>query len=80
MATRPTSPRGARCITAIPANRDSSGINHIQGGRETEFPSTLHATALHLLRLDHEKLTYRYASRDFRLTDVCGNVVRDVIA
>jgi hypothetical protein len=40
----------------------------------------LHATALHLLGLDHEKLTYRYAGRDFRLTDVYGNVVKDIIA
>jgi hypothetical protein len=40
----------------------------------------LHATALHLLGLDHEKLTYRYAGRDFRLTDVKGNVVKAIIA
>lgn len=40
----------------------------------------LHATILHLLGLDHEKLTYRYAGRDFRLTDVYGNVVHDIIA
>jgi hypothetical protein len=40
----------------------------------------LHATILHLLGLDHEKLTYRHAGRDFRLTDVYGNVVREVIA
>jgi Protein of unknown function (DUF1501) len=40
----------------------------------------LHATILHLLGLDHTKLTYRYAGRDFRLTDVHGNVVRDIIA
>jgi hypothetical protein len=39
-----------------------------------------HATILHLLGLDHEKLTYRYAGRDFRLTDVKGNVVKGVIA
>jgi hypothetical protein len=39
-----------------------------------------HATILHLLGLDHEKLTYRYAGRDMRLTDVKGNVVKDVIA
>jgi hypothetical protein len=39
----------------------------------------LHATALHLLGMDHEKLTYRYAGRNFRLTDVEGHVVRDVI-
>ncbi len=40
----------------------------------------LHATILHLLGLDHERLTYRYAGRDFRLTDVYGNVVHDIIA
>ena len=40
----------------------------------------LHATILHLLGLDHTKLTYRYAGRDFRLTDVYGDVVRDIIA
>lgn len=40
----------------------------------------LHATILHLLGFDHERLTYRYAGRDFRLTDVHGNVVHDLIA
>ena len=40
----------------------------------------LHATLLHMLGIDHEKLTYRYAGRDFRLTDVYGNVVRDILA
>ena len=40
----------------------------------------LHATLLHLLGLDHEPLTYRYAGRDFRLTDVAGNVVRQILA
>ena len=40
----------------------------------------LHATILHLLGLNHEKLTYRYAGRDFRLTDVEGNVVSDIFA
>lgn len=39
----------------------------------------LHATILYLLGLDHEKLTYRYSGRDFRLTDVAGSVVRGVI-
>ena len=39
-----------------------------------------HATILHLLGLDHERLTFRYAGRDMRLTDVKGNVVKDVIA
>jgi hypothetical protein len=40
----------------------------------------LHATMLHLMGMDHEKLTYRYNGRDFRLTDVGGKVIRDVIA
>ncbi len=40
----------------------------------------LHATILHLLGLDHLKLTYRYAGRDFRLTDIHGNVVKDILA
>jgi uncharacterized protein (DUF1501 family) len=40
----------------------------------------LHATILHLLGFDHEKLTYRYAGRDFRLTDVHGQVVKEVLA
>jgi uncharacterized protein (DUF1501 family) len=40
----------------------------------------LHATILHLLGLDHEKLTYRLAGRDFRLTDVYGRVVHEILA
>jgi hypothetical protein len=40
----------------------------------------LHATILHLLGFDHEKLTFRYAGRDFRLTDVHGQVVKSIIA
>ena len=40
----------------------------------------LHATILHLLGFDHEKLTYRYNGRDFRLTDVHGRVVKEIIA
>jgi Protein of unknown function (DUF1501) len=40
----------------------------------------LHATILHLLGFDHEKFTYRYAGRDFRLTDVHGHVVKEIIA
>jgi hypothetical protein len=40
----------------------------------------LHATMLHLLGLDHTKLTYRYAGRDFRLTDIYGEVVTPILA
>ncbi len=53
------------------------------GFRAEENPTSvhdLHATILHLMGFDHEKLTYRYAGRDFRLTDVHGRVVRDILA
>ena len=40
----------------------------------------LHATMLHLMGFDHEKLTYRWAGRDFRLTDIHGNVVKELLA
>lgn len=53
------------------------------GFRAVEKPvhvHDLHATMLHLLGFDHERLTYRYAGRDFRLTDVHGKVVRELLA
>ena len=40
----------------------------------------LHATILHLMGLDHERVTFRYAGRDFRLTDVAGVVAKDILA
>jgi hypothetical protein len=40
----------------------------------------LHATVLHLLGLDHLRLTYRFAGRDFRLTDVAGEVIDGILA
>jgi len=40
----------------------------------------LHATLLHLLGMDHQRLTYRFAGRDFRLTDVAGRVVKEILA
>jgi hypothetical protein len=40
----------------------------------------LHATILHILGIDHTKLTYRYSGRDFRLTDVSGNVIQEILA
>ena len=39
----------------------------------------LHATILHLMGLDHERLTFRYSGRDFRLTDVSGRVARAIL-
>ncbi len=53
------------------------------GYRPVENPvhmHDLHATLLHAMGLDHERLTYRHAGRDFRLTDVYGNVVHDILA
>jgi hypothetical protein len=40
----------------------------------------LNATILHLLGIDHERLTFRYQGRDFRLTDIGGRVVREILA
>jgi hypothetical protein len=40
----------------------------------------LHATILHLLGLDHTRLTYNYSGRDFRLTEVHGNVAKEILA
>jgi hypothetical protein len=40
----------------------------------------LHATILHLMGIDHTKLTYHYSGRDFRLTDVSGQVVTEILA
>ena len=39
----------------------------------------LHATILHLMGLDHERLTFRFGGRDFRLTDVYGRVIGEII-
>ena len=53
------------------------------GFRAIENPTNvhdLHATILHCLGFDHERLTYRHAGRDFRLTDVFGNVIREIVA
>jgi hypothetical protein len=56
---------------------DELGMNAVENKVHVH---DLHATILHLLGLDHEKLTFRYAGRDFRLTDVYGKVVTDLIA
>jgi hypothetical protein len=53
------------------------------GWNSTESPvhvHDLHATILHLLGIDHERLTYRYSGRDYRLTDVHGQVVNEILA
>ena len=56
---------------------DEFGIKAVEGKMHT---NDLHATLLALMGLDHEKLTYRYAGRDFRLTDVAGDVATQIFA
>ena len=56
---------------------DEFGLRAVQNNVHVH---DLHATILHLLGLDHELLTYRYSGRDFRLTDVYGRVVREILA
>jgi hypothetical protein len=56
---------------------DEFGIRAVEGRMH---PNDLHATLLALLGLDHEKLTYRYGGRDFRLTDVAGSVATEIFA
>lgn len=56
---------------------DDYGYEAVSGKVHTH---DLHATILHLLGFDHEKLTYRHGGRDFRLTDVFGSVVKEVLA
>jgi len=55
---------------------DELGYNAVEDVVEAH---DLHATMLYLLGIDHERLTYRYRGRDFRLTDVAGHVVKDVL-
>jgi hypothetical protein len=85
-------PRGrghhSRCFTCFLAGGgvkggSSYGVSDEYGDAPAEDPvhvHDFHATILHLMGLDHTRLTYRYSGRDFRLTDVHGEVVHDVIA
>jgi hypothetical protein len=52
----------------------------IRVGRDEVHVHDFHATILHLLGFDHERLTYRHNGRDYRLTDVSGNVVKAILA
>jgi len=56
---------------------DELGMNAVEN---PVHPHDLHATILHLLGIDHERLTYRWSGRDFRLTDIHGTVLRDIIS
>ncbi|MFT5406926.1 MAG: hypothetical protein ACI9DF_005795, partial [Verrucomicrobiales bacterium] len=55
---------------------DDFGYNVVGGGVHVH---DFHATLMHLLGIDHEQLTFRYQGRRFRLTDVHGHVVKDVV-
>ena len=57
-------------------NTDETGMNAVE---DPVHVHDLHATLLHLLGMDHERLTYRYSGRDFRLTDVHGEVVHAIL-
>jgi uncharacterized protein (DUF1501 family) len=56
---------------------DDFGFNVVEGGVHTH---DLNATVLHLLGMDHERLTFRYQGRDYRLTDVEGKIIRPILA
>ena len=58
-------------------NTDELGYNAVENPVHVH---DFHATMLHLLGVDHKKLTYRFQGRDFRLTDVSGEVVKAIIA
>ena len=61
----------------IHGHTDEIGYNVVEGQVHVH---DLQATVLHLLGLDHTRLTFRFQGRDFRLTDVAGNVVREILA
>ncbi len=70
-------------LISTPGPRSGGGVTDEYGYDAVENKVHVHdwhATILHLLGLDHEKLAYRYAGRDMRLTDVKGNVVKDIVA
>jgi hypothetical protein len=77
-----------RCFTIWMAGGGSKAGHH--HGETDDFSYNItkdgvhihdfHATILHLMGVDHERLTYRYQGRDFRLTDVHGHVVKELLA
>ena len=56
---------------------DEFGYRAVEGKADIH---DLHATMLHILGLAHERLTYRYSGRDFRLTDVYGTVIKPILS
>ena len=92
----PTLLNGSTATVSASAREESPGATAWPRGAQTFLPAPgRHAEAvsctgvsvpwapgplLHLLGLDHEKLTYRYSGRDFRLTDVARHVIKDILA
>ena len=84
------SKRGLDYLTGSNASRTPFEIHfkafesHLRNGATAlEYPvhtHDFHATILHLMGIDHTRLTYRYSGRDFRLTDVHGVVAKDILA
>ena len=70
------SPCGSPVAESKDGRSDEFGYKAIENRTSV---NDLHATVLHLMGLDHEKLTYRHNGRDFRLTDVAGHVIRDIL-
>ena len=68
-------PRGGTILGAT----DELGMQNLHVENVCTFYD-MHATILHLLGMDHERLTYRFGGRDMRLTDVHGEVIRPILA
>ena len=82
-AGRPPRPSDRRFVSVAGRRRRECGAADDFGFKAIEKPvhvHDLHATILYLMGIDHTKLTYQYSGRDFRLTDVSGTVLHEIIA
>jgi hypothetical protein len=71
----------ARRAKAKPDGHELEDDSHLDGAIQAmKTVHDLQATILYLMGIDHEKLTYRYSGRDFRLTDVHGTVLHDILS
>jgi hypothetical protein len=68
---------GGAAAGRVVGKTDELGFNSVEDGMHVH---DIHATILHLLGLEHTKLTFRFQGRDFRLTDVKGNVIEKLLA
>jgi len=66
-------------LTASPGQSRPATRGDRRDGGDPVHRHDFHATTLHLLGIDHERLTFRFQSRDFRLTDVSGSVVKGIL-